>query len=185
MAEQPDPVRHAHPAASRGSTRRHRVEGGRQHQVLLRFNDAEYEALTTRATTAGVTVQRLLADGAFASRRPQVSAPAALLAELRRLTASLSNNINQIARWLNSGGRPDARITGALDAVRRAMARLDAVLAWLGAPEPAAPTVPESRTGQPGSHTARAEYPSANAERPRSGGTAIPTQRSADPENPA
>jgi hypothetical protein len=176
VAEQPDPTGHARPAASRGSTRRHRVEGGRRHQVLLRFNDAEYEAIAARAASAGVSVQRFLADGAFASRRPPVSAPAALLAELaalRRLTGSLSNNINQIARWLNSGGRPDARITGALDAVRRAMTRLDAALAWLGAPELAAP---ESRTGP-------AESPSVAAERPRPGGTAVPAQRSADPED--
>ena len=147
----------------------------------MRFNDAEYEALTTRAGAAGVTVQRFLADGAFASRRPQVSAPAALIAELaalRRLTGSLSNNINQIARWLNSGGRPDARITGALDFVQRAMTRLDGVLAWLGARQQ---TMPEQRS-------APAESLSANAERPRprgTTGTTAPPQRNADPRAPA
>lgn len=141
----------------------------------MRFNDAEYEALSARAASAGVTVQRLLADGAFASRRPPVTAPAALIAELaglRRLIRSLSNNINQIARWLNSGGRPDARITGALDAVQRAMTRLDAVLAWLGAPHQAPP---ESSSG-------RAERPSAPPEYPRPGGTAAPAPRNAGPQ---
>ena len=38
----------------------------------MRFNDAEYEALTARAASAGVSVQRFLADGAFASQRPKV-----------------------------------------------------------------------------------------------------------------
>jgi small-conductance mechanosensitive channel len=144
----------------------------------MRFNDAEYEALTVRAASAGVSVQRFLADGAFASRRPPVSAPAALIAELaglRRLTRSLSNNINQIARWLNSGGRPDARIAAALDSVQRAMTRLDAVLAWLGAPQQNAP---EQRSGQ-------VESPSASAERPCPRGAVAPARRNADPRAPA
>jgi hypothetical protein len=84
----------------------------------------------------------------------------------------LSNNINQIARWLNSGGRPDARITGALDAVQRAMTRLDAVLAWLGAP-------PQAR---PGPLSGPTDRPSAPAERPRPGGTAAPAPRNVGPQ---
>ena len=175
MTDQPDQPRRPTPAASRGSARRHRLEGGRSHQVLMRFNDAEYKALTERAASAGVTVQRLLADGAFASRRPPTTAPAALIAELaglRRLIRSLSNNIHPIARWLNSGGRPDARITGALDAVQRAMTRLDAVLAWLGAPQQPKPEQP----------SAPPERPSAIPERPRPSGTAAPAPRNAGPQ---
>jgi hypothetical protein len=141
----------------------------------MRFNDAEYKALSERAASAGVSVQRFLADGAFATRRPQASAPAALIAELaglRRLIRNLANNINQIARWLNSGGRPDARITGALDSVQRAMTRLDAVLAWLGAPQPLKPEPP----------SVPAERSSAPAERPRPRGTTGPAPRKADPQ---
>jgi hypothetical protein len=178
VTEQPDQARRPSPAASRGSTRRHRVEGGRNHQVLVRFNDAEYEALAARAASAGVSIQRFLTDGAFAGRRPPAAAPAALIAELaglRRLTRSLSNNINQIARWLNSGGRPDARITGALDSVQRAMTRLDAVLAWLGAPQPA---TPERRSAQ-------AESRSPSAERLRPPVPPAPGQRNAHPRAPA
>jgi hypothetical protein len=144
----------------------------------MRFNDAEYEALTARAASAGVSVQRFLADRAFATRRPPVSVPAALIAELAgllRLTRSLSSNINQIARWLNSGGRPDARVTAALDSVQRAMTRLDAVLAWLGAPQQ---PVPEQRSGH-------AESPSASAERPAPRGASAPPRRNADPRAPA
>jgi hypothetical protein len=162
------------PAASNGAARRHRVEGGRPHAVKIRFTDTEYEAVTARAASAGVSVQRYLTDRAFA-RRPPGHAPAALIAELaglRRLIRSLSNNINQIARWLNSGGRPDARITGALDAVQRAMTRLDAVLAWLGAPQQA----------RPESHPGPAERPPASAECPRPSGTAAPAPRNAGPQ---
>ena len=98
------------PAASNGAARRHRVEGRQPHAVKIRFTDTEYEAVMARAASAGVSVQRYLTDRAFA-KRPPGHAPAALIAELAgllRLTRSLSNNINQIARWLNSGGRPDA-----------------------------------------------------------------------------
>jgi hypothetical protein len=145
--------------------------------VKIRFTDTEYEAVMARAASAGVSVQRYLTDRAFA-KRPPGNAPAALIAEfsaLHRLIRSLSNNINQIARWLNSGGRPDARITGALDSVQRAMTRLEAVLAWLGAPEQA---VPEQRSGH-------AESPSASAERPCLRGTPVPPRRNANPRAPA
>jgi len=169
------------PAASRGAVRRHRVEGGRPRAVKIRLTDAEYEAIGARAASKGVTIQRFLVGVALASPRPAAAAPAALIAELaglRRLTASLANNINQIARWLNSGGRPDARITGALDSVQRAMTRLDGVLAWLGAPQQ---TTPEQRS-------APAESLPAHAERPRPRGTnatTAPPQRNANPRAPA
>lgn len=149
---------HTVPAASKGSARRHRVEGGRQHQVKIRFTDAEYDAVAARAAGAHVSVQRYLVDGALA-RRPPRSVPSALAAELaglRRLTANLANNINQIARRLNAGGDPDAGTTAAADAVRRAMNRLDAALAWLGVPPAgsAGDGVPDQRNAQPGPRTA-------------------------------
>ena len=142
----------------------------------MRFNDAEYEALTARAASAGVSVQRFLADGAFASQRPKVAAPAALIAEfagLRRLVRSLSNNINQIARRLNSGGRPDARVAGALDSVQRAMTRR-----WPGSALASRPAAPERRSGT-------AESPSPSAERLRPRPATAPAQRNAGPRAPA
>ena len=124
---------HPVPSAARGSARRHRVEGGRHCVVRVRFTDAEFAAVEARAAESRVTVQRYLA-GCALSRRPHLTAtaaPSALTAELtalRRLTANLANNINQIARRLNSGGAPDASIDPALAAVRRAMDRLDRAL---------------------------------------------------------
>lgn len=124
------------PAASKGSARRHRVEGGRKHEVKIRFTDAEYDAIAARAADAKVSVQRFLVDGALARRSPR-AVPSALIAELsglHRLTANLANNINQIARRLNSGLGPDASLPAAADAVHRAMNRLDNALAWLDVP---------------------------------------------------
>jgi hypothetical protein len=42
--------------------------------------------------------------------------------------------MNQIARRLNAGGDPDARILAVADAVSRTNHRIDAVLAWLDSP---------------------------------------------------
>jgi hypothetical protein len=118
------------PSAARGAARRHRVQGGRQCAVEIKFTDAEYAAVATRAAESKVSVQRFLVGCALA-RRTQTPSPsmAAEMAALRRLTANLANNINQIARRLNSGGSPDASIDPTLHAVRRAMDRLDRALA--------------------------------------------------------
>jgi hypothetical protein len=162
---------HAVPAASRGAARRHRVEGGRPHAVKVRFTDDEYAALSARAAASRVSIQRFLVEGALTPRR-QVVVPAALNAELaglHRLVANLANNINQIARKLNAGGRPDASVTAATNAVARAMTRLDTALAWLGEPPRQAPHREPPASGQPGSQSARGSPPRLAASHHRSG----------------
>jgi hypothetical protein len=130
---------HTVPAASNGAARRHRVEGGRPRAVKIRFTDPEYDAIVARAAEARVSVQRYLVERALSRVAPaHRAAPSALTAELaaiRRLTANLANNMNQIAHWLNAGGDPDARIPAAADAVIRVTRRLDALLAWLDSPQ--------------------------------------------------
>jgi hypothetical protein len=133
------------PSQAAGATRQRRVEGGRRHAIKLRLDDAEYEAVTSSAAELKLSVQRFLLSSALARRFPPAPARipsqlAAELAGLRRLTANLANNINQIARALNSGATPTSSITAAADAVRRAMLRLDSVLAVLSADSSARPT---------------------------------------------
>jgi Bacterial mobilisation protein (MobC) len=128
------------PSAGRGSARRHRVQGGRPCVVQIRFTDAEYAALATRATESKVSVQRYLTNCAL-TRRPHPPPPSvtAELAALRRLTSNLANNINQIARRLNSGGALDASTGPTLEAVRRTMDRLDRALAGTDPGSPGSP----------------------------------------------
>jgi hypothetical protein len=162
---------HAVPAASRGAARRHRVESGRPHAVKVRFTDDEYAALVGRAAAARVSIQRFLVEGALAPRR-QVVVPAALNAELaglHRLVANLANNINQIARKLNAGGRPDASVTAATDAVARTMSRLDAAVAWLGEPPRQAAQREPPASGHPAAQSARSSPPRLAALHHRSG----------------
>ncbi|MBV9450721.1 MAG: plasmid mobilization relaxosome protein MobC [Streptosporangiaceae bacterium] len=147
---------HPVPSASNGAARRHRIQGGRPRHVKIRFTDAEYNAIAARATEARVSIPRLLVDSALLRRHRNAVISSALTAELaalRRLVANLANNINQIARKLNSGGAPDASIPAAAEAVQRALRRLDAALAYLNtnpadsAPPPAIPDPDRPPTG--------------------------------------
>jgi hypothetical protein len=154
MAQRPHrPV----PAAAKGSARRRRVDGGRRNAIKIKFTDAEFAAIVARADAAQVSVQRCLTDAVF-FRRP--AANVSLIAELeglRRLVANMANNINQIARRLNSGARPDAGVGAAATAAVRTLDQLDRALGWLGAPppprksavNPAAQPVPRNRPDRP------------------------------------
>lgn len=138
------------PAAARGTVRRRRVDGGRQQIIKIRFTETEYEAITEGAAAEHVSVQRFLAEGAL-TRRPQASA--ALVAEiagLRRLVANHANNMNQIARRLNSGGRPDNSLAPSLAAVCRTLSRLDTALDSLGVPSCGGNISPSRASSAPG-----------------------------------
>ena len=140
-------TRHAVPSQVNGAARLRRVEGGRQHVVKVKLDEAEYAAIAGRAADLKVSIQRYFVSSAFISRSPAQparvpSSMAAELAGLRRLTANLANNINQIARRLNSGGSPDASIDPALAAVRRAMDRLDRALSVAHPDESGSPQSP-------------------------------------------
>ncbi|HXL90422.1 MAG TPA: plasmid mobilization relaxosome protein MobC [Streptosporangiaceae bacterium] len=132
------------PSAAQGATRLRRVVGGREHAIKVKLNNAEYQAISTRAADRKLSMQRFLLSCALAPRTEiqPVRAPSTLTAELaglRRLTANLANNINQIARVLNSGGVPDTSIPATADAVRRAMTRLDSVLSGMTPDHTASP----------------------------------------------
>jgi hypothetical protein len=106
--------------------------------MKIRFTDAEYDAIITRAADARVSVHRYVADGALAHRAGGNSAVIAELLALRRLVANLANNTNQIARRLNSGGYPDGSYAANAGALGRLIQRMDILLARAGAPRPAA-----------------------------------------------
>jgi Mobilization protein NikA len=139
------------PSAANGATRRRRVDGGRHRAVNLRLDDAEYAAISSYAASAKLSIQRFIVSCALTGTAPASPAPSALTAEIagvRRLTANLANNVNQIARKLNSGGVPDSSIPATAEAVRRVMLRLDSVLAGLpgvsSAQRPPSPRPPGS-----------------------------------------
>lgn len=130
-------VRRAIPSAATGAARRKRVPGGRSYAIKVRLTEAERDALITRAAGAHRSIQRFLVETALADHEQsaKIHPNATLTAEftsLRRLVSNLANNMNQIARRLNSGGQPDGRLHATTEAVNRAMARLDAALSAIG-----------------------------------------------------
>jgi hypothetical protein len=166
------------PAACRGAARRHRVEGGRHLALKIRFTEAELEAVTVRAADAHVSVQRFMVGSALA-RGSQPTFPvqvAAEVASLKRLIANLANNINQIARRLNSGGSPGADLPAALGSVRRAMNRLDVAIAWFDSPQ-----ATSSTAGQRGSGGQQDPPRIAAPPRPRNGPPAAPPSSGMSP----
>ncbi|HEX6523328.1 MAG TPA: plasmid mobilization relaxosome protein MobC [Streptosporangiaceae bacterium] len=165
------------PAARNGAARLHRVEGGRRHAVKVRLDDAEYDAIVAHAADSKVSIQRLLVTCALTRTLPAIPAQSALIAELvglRRLAANLANNVNQIARRLNSGGFPDSSIPAAAVAVRRAMLRLDSALTGLTAESSAPPATPSAQA---------VAAPSAPQPRPGSRRPSTPPLRNA-PQTP-
>ena len=126
------------------------VEGGRQRAVKIRLTDAEYEVPVARAIDARVSIQRYMIAAALARKPSALQAPSSVVAELaalRRLVGSLANNINQIARKLNSGGTPDASIAPALDSVTLASRRRHSALTWLTTARTCRCPVPIRRSG--------------------------------------
>ncbi|WP_369377956.1 plasmid mobilization relaxosome protein MobC [Streptomyces sp. cg36] len=101
-----------------------------------RLSNDELAHITAAAQAAGVTVAGFLARAALGAARDLDRAAAAvagereLVAELfaaRRHLGHVGNNLNQIARAINSGDRPtDTHLDAVLDAVQRATTRVQA-----------------------------------------------------------
>ncbi|GAA3900013.1 MobC family plasmid mobilization relaxosome protein [Streptomyces lacrimifluminis] len=106
----------------------------RTHLIASRFNDEEKQALLDAAAVCAMTPSGFLAHAALAAARDltrtaaEVAGEREVIAELfslRRHLAQLGNNLNQVARALNSGAdAPHAETV--LQAVHRAAKRVDA-----------------------------------------------------------
>ncbi|WP_371589101.1 plasmid mobilization protein [Streptomyces virginiae] len=103
-------------------------------QPSCRMNDDEYQLLTHAASACNMSVANFLAHAALRAARDldrtasEIAGEREMLAELfavRRHLAQIGNNINQVAKALNSGAEvPYAQ--SVLDAVQRSARRVDA-----------------------------------------------------------
>jgi Bacterial mobilisation protein (MobC) len=99
MSGDPDP----HPI---GRRRRAREIEPRRVQIQVKATEAEREQLRARAAELGVSVPRLMVESALqgvetpTDRRRMI----AELFEVRRLLATVANNVNQLARSANISG---------------------------------------------------------------------------------
>ncbi|WP_443334611.1 plasmid mobilization protein [Streptomyces sp. ZAF1911] len=101
--------------------------------IASRFNDAEKQSLLDAASASAMTVSGFLAHASLAAARDLSRTAAAVAGEremlnelfaLRRHLGQIGNNVNQVAKALNSGGdAPHAEAV--LTAVRRAAQRVD------------------------------------------------------------
>ncbi|MFI9210266.1 plasmid mobilization protein [Streptomyces sp. NPDC053253] len=108
----------------------------RSYVCSVRLNDTEKQQLVDAAAAARTTLPAFLARAALAAARDPESAAGSiagkreLIAEIfaaRRHLGHVGNNLNQLARAVNSGDRPaDAQLDAVLDAVRRATERVQA-----------------------------------------------------------
>jgi hypothetical protein len=113
-----------------GTERRKRLVGGRHAgRYTVKVSDAEGGILERIAAAQHVSVPRLLFESAMSSELRETpterKAAMAELFTLHRLLASISNNVNQIAKVANATGEIQGELRSTLDAVRRTAVRID------------------------------------------------------------
>lgn len=126
------------PIGRAGGRRRRAREAVPRRQLQVRVSDVERAQLRARADELGVSVPRLLVESALADepsdegwvgRRERTVVHRKELAELnelRRLVATIANNVNQLAHVANiSGDVPSAVV------LERTLSEVDRVLTQL------------------------------------------------------
>lgn len=111
--------------------RRANVEGGRPHRHEVKVSPEEEGVLLRLAAEQRVTVPRLLVESALSTGTETPSERRNAMAELfalHRLLASISNNVNQIAKATNATGELQDELGATLAAVRRTAERIDSAV---------------------------------------------------------
>ncbi|WP_314245735.1 MULTISPECIES: plasmid mobilization protein [unclassified Streptomyces] len=131
----PRPKRRATKNASRKRSPKPAADK-RSYVCSVRLNDDEKHRLATAAAAARTSLPAFLARSALAAARDPEHAAGAIAGEreliseifaARRHLGHVGNNLNQVARAINSGDRPtDAHLDAVLTAVRRATERVQA-----------------------------------------------------------
>ena len=115
-------------ARPKGRVRRGREPEPRRVYQQVTLTEVEREQLRARASELGVSVPRLMVESALSGvetptdRKQQI----AELFEVRRLLATVANNVNQLARSANISGQVDAeqRLEETLVEVDELLARM-------------------------------------------------------------
>jgi hypothetical protein len=115
-------------ARPKGRTRRGREAEPRRVYQQVKLTEAERDQLRAKAAELGVSLPRLMVESALSGietptdRRRMI----AELFEVRRLLATVANNVNQLARSANISGQVDAgrRLERTLGEVDELLARM-------------------------------------------------------------
>jgi len=94
----------------KGRVRRVREAEPRRVDQQVKLTKDEREQLRARSGELGVSVPRLMVESALEGREtpPERRQQIAELFEVRRLLATVANNVNQLARAANISGQVDA-----------------------------------------------------------------------------
>lgn len=108
------------------------VVGGRPARRVVKLSASEDAALSLAAVEQGVSVPRLLKESALAvSAGETATERRKVLTALNVLTGQLArvgNNLNQIARGLNTDGELHGDVRGSLDELRGVLRDVDEVI---------------------------------------------------------
>lgn len=109
--------------------RNKREVGGRSHVCKVMLNDDELRIVKGRAAALGISMQRAMIEATMGvpplTRTERDTLHRELMA-VRRQLAGLTNNVNQIAKALNSDGEvPAPQIRAVLDRSARAAERVE------------------------------------------------------------
>ena len=132
MTEPPQPTRP--PSRTLPRRRRANASEARTHLHPVRVSEEEKQALLVRAAEQNVSVSRLLVESALAGGEAPEGRRAVMaeLFALRRLLATVANNVNQVAKATNISGTVPDSAAGTLADARDLMARIDVALDQLG-----------------------------------------------------
>ena len=105
----------------------------RPHVVFLRLSERENTVLRSRAEAVDVSVQQFLVDAAMVPERTTAERHAlyTTLLATQRAVLGAANNLNQVARGVNSTGRLPGEWEATAAAVRDGLGALDQALAEL------------------------------------------------------
>lgn len=116
-------------AGQHGTGRRRRIEGGRPGRYNVRTSLEEDGVLQRLARASHMSVPRFLVESALAMESGETitdrRATLTRLYEMHRLLATISNNVNQIARKTNATGELQPETSATLAAVRKTAMRID------------------------------------------------------------
>ena len=119
---------------SRGRARRERQAQPRGVEQKVRLSLEERRQLRERAAELGVSVPRLLVESALSGGETSTDRRAMIaeLFEVRRLLATVANNVNQLAKVANTSGE-----VGVGERLARTLGEVDDLVvelrAWTGA----------------------------------------------------
>ncbi|UUW93001.1 plasmid mobilization relaxosome protein MobC [Pimelobacter simplex] len=119
--------------AGRTKTRRRRNQGGaRPNRTVIRHTDEEWARVNAAASHLGLSVPGFYERAAFAGSAQAAVELSIIEDELfgvRRLLANAANNLNQVARSLNTDGSHEpAQLAGSLQLFEDTIARLNGLL---------------------------------------------------------